>query len=55
MPIIILFRKYTYKRARNMKLDSIFFTASAVYIRSFLQISKNIHLIYNKGSRYYIQ
>lgn len=52
MPIIILFYKYSDKRARNMKLDSIFFTASAVYIRSFLQISKNIHLIYNNSIRY---
>ena len=27
--------KYTNKRARNMKFTSIFFTASAVYIRGF--------------------
>ena len=30
-------RKDTNKRARNKKLASIFFTASAVYVRSSLQ------------------
>ena len=33
-------RKYTNKRAKNMKLASIFFKASADHIRSLLQIYK---------------
>ncbi len=33
---IYLRGKYTNNRAKNMKLDSIFFTASAVYIRGLL-------------------
>ena len=35
---LILRYKYRYKRARNMKLVSIFFTASEVYIRDLSQI-----------------
>ena len=40
MPIIILFYKYSNKRARNLKLASKFFKASAEYIRGLPQISK---------------
>ena len=43
--------KYIYKRARNTKLASVFFKASAVYIRGLLQIYK-FHTITSE-SRYY--
>ena len=43
--------KYTNKRARNTKLASVFFKASAVYIRGLLQIYK-FHTITSE-SRYY--
>ena len=36
--VVLLYNKYSNKRARNMKLASIFFTASAVYVRAPSQI-----------------
>ena len=36
--IFDIYIKYTNNRAKNMKLDSIFFTASAVYIRGLLNL-----------------